>query len=258
MIQVVHLTKQLPNGKLLLNDISFEVRKGEFLGILGPSGAGKTLTLKSLIGLLDLTKGEVWIEESNNERINIFKTKAKVLKKLRTKIALIFQGYHLVQRATAIDNVLMGRLGSISTFRSLIFGFNEIEKNAAMSSLEKVNMQHLAQAKVASLSGGEKQRVAIARALFQEPNLLLADEPISSLDPKNAKIIMGILKELSTLFPVIGVFHQPELCAKYCSRIIAIKDGKKVYDGPPVLEETLLEFIYGEELAIVIPEKYAN
>jgi phosphonate transport system ATP-binding protein len=180
MIKAVHLTKQLPNGKLLLNDISFEVSKGEFLGILGPSGAGKTLTLKSLIGLLDLTKGEVWIEESNNEHINIFKTKAKVLKKLRTKIALIFQGYHLVQRATALDNVLMGRLGSISTFRSLIFGFNEVEKKAAMSSLEKVNMQHLAQAKVASLSGGEKQRVAIARALFQEPNLLLADEPISS------------------------------------------------------------------------------
>ena len=258
MIKAVNLTKQLPNGKLLLNEISFEVSKGEFLGILGPSGAGKTLTLKSIIGLLDLTKGEVWIEENNNNYINIFKTKAKILKQLRTKIALIFQGYHLVQRATAIENVLMGRLGSISTLRSLLFGFNEIEKTAALKSLEKVNMQHLAQSKVAALSGGEKQRVAIARALFQEPNLLLADEPISNLDPKNAKIIMGILKELSSLFPVIGVFHQPELCAKYCSRIIAIKDGKKVYDGPPILEETLLEYIYGEELSTVIPEKYSN
>ena len=252
MIKAVGLTKQLKNGKFLLNNISFEVVKGEFVGILGASGAGKTLTLKSLIGLLELSSGEVWVEETSNQHINIYQTKTSILKKLRSKIALIFQGYHLVQRATTLENVLMGRLGSISTWRTIFFGFNENEKNEALIALERVNMQSFANTRVNALSGGEKQRVAIARALFQQPNLLLADEPISNLDPKNAKTIMVLLKELSQLFPVIGVFHQPDLCAKYCSRIIAIKEGAVFYDGQPNLDEKTLEAIYGDELSSIL------
>jgi phosphonate transport system ATP-binding protein len=252
MIKAVGITKKIATGKVLLNNISFEVRKGEFVGILGASGAGKTLTLKSLIGLMDLNAGEVWIEQENNQHVDIYKTKATVLKKLRSKIALIFQGYHLVQRASVLDNVLMGRLGSISTFRSLFIGFNTNEKSEAFKALERVNMHSFANTKVSALSGGEKQRVAIARALFQQPNLLLADEPISNLDPKNAKTIMVLLKELSQLFPVIGVFHQPDLCAKYCSRIIAIKEGAVFYDGQPNLDEKTLEAIYGDELSSIL------
>jgi phosphonate transport system ATP-binding protein len=252
MIKAEGITKKLKSGKLLLNNISFEVRKGEFVGILGASGAGKTLTLKSLIGLMELTAGAVWVEQENNQHINIYKTSARALKKLRSKIALIFQGYHLVQRATVIDNVLMGRLGTISTWRSLFIGFTAQEKAEAMMALERVNMQTFANNRVNALSGGEKQRVAIARALFQQPNLLLADEPISNLDPKNAKTIMALLKELSVFFPVIGVFHQPELCAKYCTRIIAIKDGALFYDGQPNLDEKTLEDIYGEELSSIL------
>jgi phosphonate transport system ATP-binding protein len=252
MIKAVGITKRLKDGKLLLNNISFEVSKGEFVGILGASGAGKTLTLKSLIGLMDLSAGQVWIEQNNNEYINIYQTSSKALKRLRSKIALIFQGYHLVQRATALENVLMGRLGAISTWRSLIIGFNNQEKKEALMALESVKMQSFANTKVNALSGGEKQRVAIARALFQQPNLLLADEPISNLDPKNAKSIMSLLRELSILFPVIGVFHQPELCAKYCTRIIAIKEGILFYDGKPNLEEKTLEEIYGDELSSII------
>jgi len=252
MIKAEGITKKLKSGKLLLNNISFEVRKGEFVGILGASGAGKTLTLKSLIGLMELTAGAVWVEQENNQHINIYKTSARALKKLRSKIALIFQGYHLVQRATVIDNVLMGRLGTISTWRSLFIGFTAQEKAEAMMALERVNMQTFANNRVNALSGGEKQRVAIARALFQQPNLLLADEPISNLDPKNAKTIMALLKELSVFFPVIGVFHQPELCAKYCTRIIAIKDGAIFYDGQPNLDEKTLEDIYGEELSSIL------
>jgi phosphonate transport system ATP-binding protein len=252
MIRAVGITKKLSNGKILLDNISFEVNKGEFVGILGPSGAGKTLTLKSLIGLLEITEGEVWIEQENNQYFNLFKANHKLLKKLRSKIALIFQGYHLVQRATALENVLMGRLGSISTWRSILWGFTDDEKKQAMLALESVNMQAFAKTKVNALSGGEKQRVAIARAQFQQPNLLLADEPISNLDPKNARNIMALLKELSDMFPVIGVFHQPDLCAKYCTRIIAIKDGKKFYDGKPDMNEALLEEIYGAELSSII------
>jgi len=252
MIKAEGITKKLKSGKLLLNNISFEVRKGEFVGILGASGAGKTLTLKSLIGLMELTEGAVWVEQENNQHINIYKTSTRALKKVRSKIALIFQGYHLVQRATVIDNVLMGRLGTISTWRSLFFGFTAQEKTEAMMALERVNMQSFTNNRVNALSGGEKQRVAIARALFQQPNLLLADEPISNLDPKNAKTIMALLKELSVFFPVIGVFHQPELCAKYCTRIIAIKDGAIFYDGQPNIDEKTLEEIYGEELSSIL------
>ena len=107
----------------------------------------------------------------------------------------------------------------------------------------------MANNKVSSLSGGEKQRVGIARAIFQKPNLLLADEPISNLDPKNAKLIMKLIKPLSEEIPVIGVFHQPEMTAKYCTRVIAIKDGKIMYDGKPNLSEDQLSEIYGEELS---------
>jgi phosphonate transport system ATP-binding protein len=118
-----------------------------------------------------------------------------------------------------------------------------------MGALEKVNMEHLANNKVSSLSGGEKQRVGIARAIFQKPNLLLADEPISNLDPKNAKLIMKLIKPLAEEIPVIGVFHQPEMTAKYCTRVIAIKEGKIIYDGEPNLSESQLSEIYGEELS---------
>lgn len=252
MIKVIGITKKLKSGKKLLDNISFEVKKGEFVGIIGASGAGKTLTLKSLIGLMEITSGEVWVNNDDNQLFNIYKTKGVLLKKIRSKIALIFQGYHLVQRSTVLENVLMGRLGNISVWRSLIIGFNDLEKNEAMKALERVNMQSFSKSKVSSLSGGEKQRVAIARAIFQQPNLLLADEPISNLDPKNAKSIMSLLKELSIFFPVIGVFHQPDLCAKYCTRVIAIKDGKLYYDGKPDLNEKELEEVYGEELSSII------
>jgi phosphonate transport system ATP-binding protein len=148
-----------------------------------------------------------------------------------------------------LENVMIGRLGSITTFRSIFYGFTDAEAQEAMGALEKVNMEHLANNKVSSLSGGEKQRVGIARAIFQKPNLLLADEPISNLDPKNAKLIMKLIKPLSEEIPVIGVFHQPEMTAKYCTRVIAIKEGKIIYDGKPNLSEDQLSEIYGEELS---------
>jgi len=139
----------------------------------------------------------------------IFIAQIQNIKKIRSKIALIFQGFHLVQRSSVLENVLVGRLGSISTWRSIFFGFTKTEKLEAIEALQKVKMHAFAETKVHALSGGEKQRVAIARAIFQQPQILLADEPISSLDPKNARSIMLLLKELSLDFPVIGVFINP-------------------------------------------------
>jgi phosphonate transport system ATP-binding protein len=251
MLEVKNLTKTLPTGRRLLDGISFKVKKGEFVGILGPSGAGKTLTLRCLNGLLKPDSGSVLINDENNRQQDICQINKRELRRVRQKIGVIFQGYHLVKRLTAIENVMIGRLGQINTLRSLIYGFTDAEAAEALEAREKVKMQQLAGSRTANLSGGEMQRVAIARAIFQSPTLLLADEPISNLDPSNAKIIMKMIKPLSAQMPVVGVFHQPEMTAKYCTRVIAIKDGHVIYDGDPKLSNKQLEEIYGEELELI-------
>lgn len=248
MLEVRNIRKILPNGKVLLDDISFSVKPGEFVGILGPSGAGKSLTIRCLNGLMKPTSGDVLFTDSKGVTTNISSISGKDLRLMRQKIGVIFQGFSLIKRLSALDNVMIGRLGSMNLMRSLIYGFNDEEAAEALEALKEVKMEHRAFAKVASMSGGEMQRVAIARALFQNPELLLADEPISSLDPSNAKKIMKILKPLAEKIPIVGVFHQPDMTAKYCTRVIAIKDGKVVYDGKPDIKEKKLMEIYGEEL----------
>ncbi|TDX00842.1 phosphonate ABC transporter ATP-binding protein [Dinghuibacter silviterrae] len=243
MLEVRHISKTLPGGRKLLDDISFSVRKGEFVGILGASGAGKTLTLRCLNGLMTPDAGSVLLEGEDICRVS-----KRRLRLLRQRIGVVFQGYHLVKRLTALDNVLVGRLGRINTLRSLVYGFTDKEADAALQALEQVKIPQLAGTRVGSLSGGEMQRVAIARAIFQEPGLLLADEPISNLDPSNAKVIMKLIRPLAENMPVVGVFHQPEMTARYCTRVIALKEGRIIYDGDPKLSQEQLVDIYGEEL----------
>lgn len=248
MIEVNNITKSLPDGRKLLDGISFTVRKGEFVGILGASGAGKTLTLRCLNGLLKPDSGSIVVEDQGGSKWDLCTIARTRLRQLRRRIGIVFQGYHLVQRLTALDNVLLGRLGQISTVRSLFYGFTDKEREEAFAALEKVKIGQLANSRVNRLSGGEMQRVAIARAIFQSPGLLLADEPLSNLDPSNAKIIMKMIQPLAQEMPVIGVFHQPEMTAKYCTRVIAIKKGRIIYDGDPRLTTDQLVEIYGEEL----------
>jgi phosphonate transport system ATP-binding protein len=248
MIEVTNISKSLPGGRKLLDGISFTVRRGEFVGILGASGAGKTLTLRCLNGLLKPDTGSVVVQDQDGSKWDICTVAKTRLRQLRRRIGIVFQGYHLVQRLTALDNVLLGRLGQISTVRSLFYGFTDKERAAALSALEKVKIGALAGARVGRLSGGEMQRVAIARAIFQNPALLLADEPLSNLDPSNAKVIMKLIQPLAQEMPVIGVFHQPEMTARYCTRVIAIKQGRIIYDGDPRLTTHQLVDIYGEEL----------
>ncbi|MFM9837799.1 MAG: phosphonate ABC transporter ATP-binding protein [Cyclobacteriaceae bacterium] len=251
MLEVVNLVKSLPNGRKVLDGISFKVAKGEFVGILGSSGAGKTLTLRCLNGLLKPDSGAVMIKDEHGRTYNICQINKRQLRQVRQKIGVIFQGNHLVKRLSALENVMIGRLGQINTWRSILYGFTDEEAKQALQALQQVKMDHLAEAKTASLSGGEMQRVAIARAIFQGPTLLLADEPISNLDPSNAKVIMKLIKPLSENIPVVGVFHQPDMTAKYCTRVIAIKNGKVIYDGDPHLSEEMLMEIYGEELSLL-------
>lgn len=247
MIEVKDIAKELPNGKQILKGITFQAKKGDFVGILGPSGAGKTVTMRCLNGLTRPTSGHINIH-TNGETKDLTTLKGRSLRELRQKIGIVFQGFNLVKRLSVLDNVMIGRLGQINSLRSLTYGFTNDEAHEALEALDKVKIRHLANRKVSSLSGGEQQRVAIARAIFQQPYMLLADEPIANLDPSNAKKIMKLLKPLAKEMPIIGVFHQPEMAAKYCNRIIAIKEGKVVYDGDTNISESLLAEIYGEEL----------
>jgi len=253
MLRVIDLYKTLPNGKELLSGISFDVGQRELVSILGPSGAGKSLTLRCINGLMKPTRGEVWITTGNNESVLVSGASGKKLRSIRKHIGVVFQGFHLVGRLTALENVMIGRLGSIGTFRSVVIGFTDQEAEEAMDALEQVKIRDLAFRRVSSLSGGEMQRVAIARAIHQRPQIILADEPIANLDPGNAINIMQLLRTLAEEIPIVGVFHQPEIAAKFSTRTVAIKSGKVIYNGDPKLNRQQLEEIYGEELRKLSP-----
>jgi len=244
MLTLKNISKKLPDGRLLLKDISFHVQKGEFVGILGESGVGKTVLLRCINGLTRPDRGEVILDgDGIPQKIN--GKKGKELRTIRRKIGMIFQGSILVKRLTVLENVLTGGLGRISTVRSLVYGFTDKEVDQALRALDQVGIRSLAHRRAETLSGGEMQRVAIARAIFQEPHLLLADEPVSNLDPKNTEVVLDFLKPLTKQMAIVGVFHAPKLVSKYCTRIIGIRDGLVVYDGSPELDDTALNLIYG-------------
>lgn len=246
MLTVKNIAKKLPDGRLLLKNITFEVQKGEFIGILGESGVGKTVLLRCINGLTTPDSGEVIINgHGSPQKIN--GKKGKELRNIQRHIGMIFQGSILVKRLSVLQNVLIGMLGRISQVRSLLYGFTDNEVETALEALEKVGIEHLAYRRAETLSGGEMQRVAIARALVQKPYLLLADEPVSNLDPKNTEIVLDHLQPLTQNMTIIGVFHAPNLVSKYCTRAIAIKDGVVIYDGSPNLSPSMLYEIYGTE-----------
>lgn len=242
------LRKVLNDGKVLLDGISFSASKGEFVGILGPSGAGKTLTLRCLNGLMKPSEGDVHLVFDNGAKASITQAKERELRKLQQNIGVVFQGSHLVGSLTAIENVMLGRLGQINPWRSVLMGFTDEEAEEAMNALEQVKIPELALRRVQTLSGGEMQRVAIARVIFQRPPIILADEPISNLDPINARNIMRLLRPLAEHSVVVGVFHQPDLTMEFCDRILGLQAGKVIYDGSSKLSHAQLTEIYGEEL----------
>lgn len=251
-LSLKNIAKRLPDGRLLLKNISFDVEKGEFIGILGESGVGKTVLLRCINGLTIPDQGDVILNGDGNPRL-INKMKGKDLRSVRRKIGMIFQGSILVKRLSVLENVLTGRLGHINTTRSLFYGFTDKEVHGALEALERVGILSLAHRRVETLSGGEMQRVAIARAIFQEPYLLLADEPVSNLDPKNTELILDYLKPLTQQMAIIGVFHAPHLVSNYCTRVIGIREGQIVYDGGPCLSESTLREIYGQGLKEITP-----
>jgi len=253
MLEVRNLSKTAPNGKQLLDRVTFSVGKGEFVGILGPSGAGKSLTMRCITGLTKPSGGDVLFTGESGKVYRTSGANASELRRARRNIGMIFQGSNLVKRLSVLENVMIGRLGRIRPLRSWLYGFTDAEAAEAMTALERVEMSSFAARPAGSLSGGEMQRVAIARAIFQRPLLYLADEPIASLDPRNSEAIMRLLEPLAQESPILGAFHQPEITQRYCSRILALRAGQIVYDGPPVLDQASLAAIYGASAAPKTP-----
>lgn len=245
IIQVKNLVKTYPNGTQALKGISFDVKKGEFLVIIGLSGSGKSTLLRCMNRLHDPTSGEILFQGKDIAST----TDGTEIRNLRKKIAMIFQHFNLIPRHTVISNVLMGRLGVTATLKSLLGFFSEADKVDAQKYLALVGIPEKARMRADNLSGGQQQRVAIARALTQNPELLLADEPVASLDPATSHTVMDYLKKVNQELgiTVIANLHFLSLVRQYATRVIALKGGQIVYEGDPSqIDQAWFEKIYGQ------------
>lgn len=243
VLSVRNLIKTYPNGTQALKGVSFDVKKGEFLVIIGLSGSGKSTLLRCINRLHDPTSGEIVF----NGR-NIAEVQGEEVRSLRRRIAMIFQHFNLIPRHTVLSNVLMGRLGSLGSFKSIFGMFSEDDQQKANKYLNLVGIADKAKMRADNLSGGQQQRVAIARALTQDPEVLLADEPVASLDPATCHTVMDYLKKVNQELgiTIICNLHFLSLVRQYATRVIALKAGQIVYEGSPRdITEEWFEKIYG-------------
>lgn len=252
ILELKNVSKQYGSDTLALSDVNFSVREGEFVSVIGPSGAGKSTLLRCINRMIDASSGEILFDN-----VNVLDHNKKELRKLRTKIGMIFQHYNLVNRLSVIENVLHGRLGYKSVFGGVFGLYNETEKRQALSLLKTLGLEEQVYKRCDQLSGGQKQRVGIARALIQDPKLLLCDEPIASLDPNASKVIMDHLKNISTSMGITVLInlHQVDVALKYSDRVIGVSKGGVVYNGSPndiTVED--IHTIYGSEAGELISE----
>lgn len=245
LLEINHVSKQFGNDTKALSDISFSVNEGEFVSIIGPSGAGKSTLLRCINRMIDASNGEIIFDNSN-----VLNLKKKQLKMVRTKIGMIFQHYNLVNRLSVIENTLHGNLGKKSTIAGVLGLYSQEEKEQAVEILSVLGLQEHMYKRADQLSGGQKQRVGIARALIQNPRMMLCDEPIASLDPNSAKVIMDHLQNISSKMgiTVLVNLHQVDVALKYSDKIIGINRGQVVYNGSPndITKEDI-QRIYGSE-----------
>jgi phosphonate transport system ATP-binding protein len=227
-----------------LKGVSFDVKKGEFLVIIGLSGSGKSTLLRCLNRLHDPTGGEIFFYDQDVTKL---KTSSEI-RDLRKKIGMIFQHFNLIPRHTVLSNVLMGKLGYTSTWKSIFGLFSDADKEEAMKYLRLVGIADKAYIRADQLSGGQQQRVAIARALTQNPKVLLADEPVASLDPATCHTVMDYLRKVNQELGITIVcnLHFLSLVRQYATRVIALKGGELVYEGDPQnIDQAWFEKIYG-------------
>ncbi len=245
MLEIRNLNKIYPGGVHALKDVSFTVEDGEFVVLIGLSGSGKSTLLRCINRLVEPTSGQViW------DGVDITAASPAELRRIRRQIGMIFQQFNLVKRLSVMTNVLSGRLGYVNPWRSLVNFWTEEEKRMAMANLERVGIADQAWKRADELSGGQQQRVAIARALMQQPKLILADEPVASLDPATSHSVMKYILELNRKdgITVLCSLHFLSLARQYGTRIIALRDGRIVFDGKPEeIDDRRFKEIYGEE-----------
>jgi phosphonate transport system ATP-binding protein len=245
VLKIVKLNKFYENGFHALKDISFEVPDGQFLVIIGLSGSGKSTLLRCINRLIEPTSGQVlW------NGVDLTELSDEEMRRVRRRIGMIFQQFNLVSRSSVITNVLSGRLGYVNPMWSLINRFPKEDVELALKNLERVGIHEKAYNRADALSGGQQQRVAIARALMQNPQLMLADEPVASLDPATSHSVLKYLEQLNKQdgLTVMCSLHFLSLARAYASRIIALKAGELVFDGlPREIDDGRFKSIYGED-----------
>jgi phosphonate transport system ATP-binding protein len=245
VLKVEHLTKIYEGGVLALDDVSFEVPTGQFLAVIGLSGSGKSTLLRCINRLIEPTEGTViW------DGVDVTKAPQEEMRRVRRRIGMVFQHFNLVHRSKVITNVLAGRLGYINPALSLINKFPEADMKAALDRLERVGLGAKAYARADELSGGQQQRVGIARALMQDPQMILADEPVASLDPVLAHGIMQYLEDINKNdgVTVLCSLHFLDLVHRYADHVVALNEGRVVFQGPPVaIDDAMFKEIYGQD-----------
>ncbi|MGH2348959.1 MAG: phosphonate ABC transporter ATP-binding protein [bacterium] len=244
-LRIEHLNKVYSDGTHALKDLTFDVKSGEFLIIIGLSGSGKSTLMRCINRLIEPTSGKIYLDD-----IDITALSLTELRRVRRHIGMIFQQFNLVKRSSVLTNVLSGRLGYVHPTWALMNYFPRDDVNRAIASLERVGIPEKARTRADQLSGGQQQRVGIARALMQEPKLMLADEPVASLDPATSHSVLKYVEQLNKQegITVLCSLHFLSLARRYGTRIIALKAGELVFDGLPAdIDEHRFRAIYGEE-----------
>ena len=244
-LSIRNLFKQYAPGKPVLRGISLDVSDQGITAIIGPSGTGKSTLIRCINRLVEPTAGEILFQG-----MDLAKLRGAELRAARRRIGMVFQEYNLVERLTVMENVLTGRLGYMSAFKAWLRRFPAQDIDEAFNLLDAVGLASFANQRADALSGGQRQRVGIARAVMQNPEILLADEPTSSLDPKTSVEIMELMANLAGKrnIPVIVNIHNVDLAKRFCQRMIGMTDGKVVFDGAPSqLTDENLNAIYGGE-----------
>ena len=246
MIRFENASVTYPGGVHALRDITLEIPDGEMLVVVGLSGAGKSTLIRAINGLVPLSGGDVTVDGQSVARAN-----GAELRRIRSRIGMIFQTFNLVKRTSVLNNVLMGRLHATPTWRSLIGWYPPDQVEIAMQALERVGIVDKAYVRAANLSGGQQQRVGIARALAQQPTTILADEPVASLDPPTSHVVMRDLQRINRELGITTIvnLHFLDLARVYGERIIGMRDGQVVYDGSGAYaDEGVFRDIYGRSL----------
>ena len=242
MIELQNVSKRYPNGFEALKNINLKIEQGEFVAVIGLSGAGKSTLIRTINRMHDITEGTLTVDGTN-----VMELQGKQLRTFRRKIGMIFQSFNLITRTTVIKNVLTAFVPELPWWRALLGIFTKEEKIAALESLDKMGILDKAFVRADQLSGGQQQRVALARTLAQNPQIILADEPVASLDPITARQVMDDFLRINQdmNITVIINIHHVELALQYATRVVGIREGKIVYDGPASqVDQDILDSIY--------------